>query len=91
MSFFLIALKTEELGCTRLELQMKNIPFWLYNADNIKRKRACYERIQNRNRRRTQRRKKDTAVMNAYAEQGCVVFRTEGIGSYLVIIFERDK
>lgn len=29
--------------------------------------------------------------MNAYAEQGWVVFRTEVIGSYLVIIFERDK
>lgn len=35
--------------------------------------------------------KKGTAVMNAYAEQGWVVFRTEVIGSYLVIIFERDK
>lgn len=29
--------------------------------------------------------------MNAYAEQGWCVFRTEVIGSYLVIIFERDK
>jgi len=35
--------------------------------------------------------KKGTSVMNAYAEQGWRVFRTEVIGSYLVIIFERDK
>ncbi|MBQ3953974.1 MAG: hypothetical protein II679_06870 [Ruminococcus sp.] len=35
--------------------------------------------------------KKGTAIMNAYAEKGWVVFRTEVIGSYLVIIFERDK
>lgn len=67
------------------------IPFSHYNADNYKRKKACYEGIQNRDRRRLSVEKKGTAIMNAYAEKGWVVFRTEVIGSYLVIIFERDK
>ncbi len=34
---------------------------------------------------------KATDIMNAYAAKGWTVFRTEVLGSHLIIIFERDK
>lgn len=34
--------------------------------------------------------KKATEIMNNYAAQGWRVLRTEGVQSYLIIIFERD-
>ena len=34
---------------------------------------------------------KATDTMNEYASRGWTVLRTEVMGSYLVIVFERDK